>query len=414
MKKIIAFILSLTAHWACQNLNSIEPPDEFNLSGQFGNFVDTVFYAQEAKFEVDYRAATGNGTNLCVGNYKNFNSAFFIKFVGLPADTMQIDSVFLELTSNGKFGEGESDLAIQVFEVDQEWDEHTINTLDEWHEYQPLEMIYQTDIPASDSLKVRIPLDTLLLNKWRYETDLNYGLMIKTVSEQDNHIREFESFEVINDLDWPKIYYYVNEDDTTSILDSVRVGFDATIFDYPNPDGTNIFDLAQENQDLILASGIPARLSVRFNILDSLAANYVMQAADLEIDINDTDIETNTAENPLDNANQYAGFYLRSVTQTDSGLVVDSSFVISSDFSFVMQKSDNMISMSSANEKEEFGKNQIQNIINGYKNTKWFSIQFIEETSTVSVLRLFPLNSVENPNPIRLRLRYIEVTNTGF
>ena len=139
-----------------------------------------------------------------------------------------------------------------------------------------------------------------------------------------------------------------------------------------------------------------------------------MQAADLEIDINDTDIETSTAENPLDNTNQYAGFYLRSVTQTDSGLVVDSSFVISSDFSFVMQKSDNMISMSSANEKEEFGKNQIQNIINGYKNTKWFSIQFIEETSTVSVLRLFPLNSVENPNPIRLRLRYIEVTNTGF
>jgi hypothetical protein len=70
--------------------------------------------------------------------------------------------------------------------------------------------------------------------------------------------------------------------------------------------------------------------------------------------------------------------------------------------------------MSSPNEQEEFGKYQIQNIINGYKNTKWFYIQYAGETTTVSVLRLYSLGDLEHPNPIRLRLKYYEVTNNGF
>ena len=413
MKKTLLFLISLLSIWACQDLNSVNPPDEFDLSGQFGRLIDTVFYATDARFTVDYRSDTGNGKKLCVGNYADFQTGFFIKFINLPADTMKIDSLFLEFTSAGKFGTGLDEVNLDVYEVDREWDEHTINTLDEWHGWQPSgEAIYHTVLSSDDSVKMKIEIDTTLFNKWRYEPEQNFGIYIKTSSPTDNHIREFESLESENPQDWPKVYYFINQGDTASILDSVRTGLDATVFDYPESSGSNVFDLAHANNELLLASGIPARLFVRFDSLKTLPKTAVVQAANLVLEINDD-------SNVLENENQSNIFYLRSISDADSALTnfeVDSSFVTDSGFGFSMTVLDGTIQMNSTFEQEKLGKNQIQNLINGNKTSEWFYIHFVDapspisvEKSAVSVIKLFSPNDTEHPEALKLQVRYFEI-----
>lgn len=412
MKKIIFLLLPLLFMFSCQDLNSIQPPDELDLKGQFGTFVDTLFYANAATFEVDPKPATGNGKNLCAGNYQDFSSAFFIQFIGIPSDTITIDSAYIELTTHGRFGAADETLDLDVYRVDEDWDEHTVNTLAEFHNYQPLTLLEQIQVGTEDSLKVRIPLDTTLFNEWRYDTESNNGMYIRSTASSENHIREFESFEVINPLDWPKIYFFYM-DDTVSVKDSVRIGFDATVFEYDSS-SVNVFNPAPTENYLLLASGVQAKIKVKFDVLKSLPKNLVIQAADVQLDVDDTDLITGMPGNTLYNSNYNPGFYLRSIMKTDSGLVVDSSFSTNLSKSYYLRHGEGEISMSVSSDQEKFGKNQIQQIINGETNSEWFLLQFIEEESSVSVLRVFDLDDPLHPNPIRLRLRYFEVTEDGF
>ncbi len=413
MKRTLLFLILLLTAWACQKLNSVNPPDEFDVNGQFGRLVDTAFYATDARFTVDYRSDTANGKKLCVGNYADFQAGFFIKFILLPSDTMKIDSLFLEFTSFNKFGTGQDDLNLEVYEVDREWDEHTINTLDEWHNWQPNgQPIYNTVISAADTAKMKIEIDTTLFNKWRYEPDQNFGVYVKAASAQGNHIREFKSLESGNPLDWPKVYYFKNQGDTASVLDSVRTGIDATVFDYPQSSANNVFEEAQANNDLLIASGIPARLFVRFDSLKTLPKTAVIQAANLVLEID----ESNTA---LQNENQSNVFYLRSISKADTALnsfEIDSSFTTDSNFGFDMIISGGAIQMKSAQEQEKFGKNQIQNLINGRKTTEWFYVHFVDapslsavEANDISVYKLFSPNDAEHPEALKLHIRYFEI-----
>ncbi len=413
MKKTLLFIIILFSAWACQDLNSVNPPDEFDVNGQFGRMVDTVFYATDARFSVDYRSDTGNGKKLCVGKFADFQAGIFIKFINLPPDTMKIDSLFLEFTSMGKFGNGQEELSVDVYEMSQEWDEHTINTLDEWHSWQPAApAIFHTVISANDSAKMKIEIDTTLFNKWRYEPEMNFGICIKPTSDLNNHIREFESLESENPLNWPKIYYYKNQGDTLSILDSVRTGIDATVFDYPETAPDNVFNLAQASNELILSSGIPSRLFVRFDSLKTLPKTAVMQAANLMLEVDEDNGD-------LQNENQSNVFYLRSITEADSALSsfeIDSSFASDSNFGFNMIYSDGMIQMKSTFEQEKLGKNQLQNIINGNKTSEWFYIHFVDapspisvEKSDVSVFRLFSPKDAGHPEAFKLHVRYFEI-----
>jgi len=245
MKTTILLILLSLLAWSCQDLNSVQPPDEFNLNGQFGRMVDTVLYADRAEFRTDYRIDTGYAFNLCVGKYQNFSTGFYLKFIGLPTDTMQIDSAYIELTSSGSLGEAQTPMNLAVYEVDKDWDENTINTETEWHLYQPSTVPILTTVSAGDSFKTKIPIDPAIFEKWRMHTDENFGLYFKAASDENSYIRQFESLEQSNDLSWPKLYYYVNKD-TVSEKDSVRIGYDATVFDYPDSGNTNVFTQAQQ------------------------------------------------------------------------------------------------------------------------------------------------------------------------
>ena len=176
MKKGLILLLSLWMVWACQELNSIQPPAELNLDEQFGVYIDTVLYATETDFVVDYFHNSGNSQKLNVGAFNGFQAGFLLKFVGLPTDTVYIDSAYIELSSLGRLGSSADDMTVLLYKVEEEWDEQEANTLEQWHNYQPTTLLGRYTFPAQDTLKMRFDLDTALVNEWRRDTDSNMGL----------------------------------------------------------------------------------------------------------------------------------------------------------------------------------------------------------------------------------------------
>ncbi len=406
MKKLLLLLFFGLLVWSCQDLNSIQPPDEFDLTGQFGQLVDTVIYADRAEFKTDYRINTGFAYKLCVGNYENFRTGFFLKFFGLPQDTLEIDSVYIELTSKSVLGDANAPLAIEVYEVDKDWDENTVNTEDEWHRYSPVGEPIQISVAVEDSFKTRIPISAELFNKWRMNTDENHGLYIRAASDENSYIRQFESLETSNDLNWPKLYYFVNKD-TVSEKDSVRIGYDATVFDYPDSSAQNIFAQAHTQNELLLSSGIASRILVHFSGLDNLPAKAVMQSANLLLKMDPED-------NTLLNSTQEKRFYVRSVKETDDALnnvVLDSSFVGDFKQNFEMIVSGDSLTLANDLQKQNFAKEKFQSIINKEDQTEWFYLQFKDEKSMISVVRLFGLTP---EHPIGLHLRYFLIKNDGL
>ncbi len=406
MKKLLLFLFLGILAWSCQDLNSIAPPDEFDLNGQFGQLKDTVIFADRAEFKTDYRMETGYAYKLCVGNYENFRTGFFLKFFGLPTDTMVIDSAYIELTSISALGTPTVPLEINVYEVDKDWDENTVNTLDEWHLYEPSTEPVQITVGISDSLKTRIPISVEMFNKWRMNSDENHGLYFKATSNENSYIRQFESLETSNDLNWPKLYYFVNKD-TVSEKDSVRIGYDATVFDYPDSTGQNIFNQAHAQNELLLSSGIASRVLVHFSGLENVPSNAVMQSANLLIDVNPND-------HTLLNKAQESRFYIRSVKETDdalSHLVLDSSFVGNIKENFEMTVSGDSLTLLNDFQKQNFAKEKFQDIINKNDQTEWFYIQYKDEKSALSVVRLFGLSE---EHPVQLHLRYFLIENNGL
>ena len=408
MKKGILLALLLMLNWACQDLNSVQPPAELDLDGQFGVYVDTTLTVTETRFMVDDRYNSGNALKLNIGAYEGFEAGFLLKFVGLPADETEIDSSYIELTSLSTFGDAQEDMRIGVYRVDEEWDEQEVNTLDQWHNYQPATLIGEYTFSAQDTLKMRFQLDTVLVNDWRRDADSNKGLYFKLENTNANYLREIESLETPLGKNWPKFCYYTHQD-TVVTKDSSRAGLDVTIFNYNG----NLFEKARQENDLIIASGIAARAFVRFEGLASLPDSAVIQEADLIMNVDDKNILSGEEGNILDNPNNPGDYFLRSVTEADSGLTsyqIDSSFVNSTNFNFNLVEKDDIISLNGKSERSKFGLNMIQNMLNGLKQSEWFYIQYKDEGQDVSVKKIY--NSGDKN--IKLHLRYFRVDNSGL
>ena len=405
---IIAFLLAVV-FVACQDLDAIKTPADYNLHDRFGEYVDTTIFASKALFKIDDRINTANGKRLCVGEYKGFKAGFLIKFVGLPASDVEMDSVFLILRSHSVYGQPQGPQEIAIYLVEQDWDEWA-NSQDEWHAYQPQNLLGTFQLSDEDTMEFKTQLDTSLVNQWRRADSTNFGLYFSAVNGA-NFIREFVSLEDDNDAEWPKLYFKTKQD-TAFVLDSLRLGIDATIFDY-QPDAENIFDWSREQQELILGSGIGAHVIVEFPGLDSLPSNAIFQGADLHFEVDNRDFITNVDTNSYDNPSVSSYFYLRNITEADSGFnnfKIDSSFSTNSNFNYLLKEKNGQIALVDGDYQSKFGKNVFQNLVNGKTVTRGFYIQFIDEGSMLSFKRLKGLSS----KAISLELRYYLVKDNGF
>jgi len=409
MKKGIIALLLLLALWACQDLNPVQPSKELDLNHLYGTYIDTVFNATQETFKTDDRVNSGSGLRLNVGRYQGFESGFLLKFVTLPTAETHLDSAYIELTSLGKFGSGADSMTIAVYRVQEDWEEQKANTQDEWHVYlkQPPEAdrVGSYTFPAADTLTMRFPLDSALVNEWRRDPDSNKGLFFKPENTNPNYIREIEALETGVPANWPKFCYFTKPD-TEVIKDSIQTGLDVSIFNYEG----DLFSKAQQQKKLLVASGIAARTFVRFAALDSLPKTAIIQEADVLLPIDDRDILTNDPDNRLDNPEHPDQFILRNVSKADSDLTtytIDSSFASSANFSFPLEIQNGVLRLNGEGERNKFGLNLVQNIINGHTESVWFYIQYREEDRDVSIKRF-------NPKGIRLHLRYFKVDNNGL
>jgi len=145
-----------------------------------------------------------------------------------------------------------------------------------------------------------------------------------------------------------------------------------------------------------------------------LPENAIMQSADLQLKVKDVDFENGTTGNRLVNPAQSNNFYLRSIKETDENLTaytLDSSFVGNLNQSFDMRVENDTLSMSGTVEQEKFAKNKIQGIVNKTDQTEWFYLQYSDEKSRTSVVRLFGNTGQDS---VRMHLRYFLVENSGF
>ena len=415
MKQILIVTTLFLIHWSCQDLDSIAPPAELNLDERYGTFVDTTLLADQDTFIVDYRSNTFNSSKLSVGRFHQFEAGFLIKFYSLPSITESIDSVFIELTALSTLGEASSDLNIAVFSADQDWDDNA-NTLAEWHNYTPSNRLLELPFTAEDSSKIRFAIsDTAVFNNWRRLGNTNLGLFLKIAAAEDAYIREIASFEYNLTTD-PQNYVprliYKSFKDSVYVSDTLRTGKNASIYDY-NPEATNLFDFAAEQEELLIASGIAARTLIKFDGLKFLPKNAIIQTADLIIPIKNEDYFSPSSPNTLDNRNNAQQFYLRSVREANDDLthfVIDSVFIINPRYLISLRDANNYISAANKEEEVKLGQNLLQDYLNGTRTIEWFYLQYKNERLDLSVKRLSGLNE----EPARLNIRYFKVEQSAF
>ena len=407
MKKLLLFLLLAILWISCQDLNSIQAPKEFDLKNHFGQYVDTTLYPDKVTFQINERENTINGLDLCVGTYKGFRAGFLLKFVALPSIDKEIDSVSLRLKSFSQFGQPTGMQTIEVYEVDQPWKEDA-NTEDTWHTYQPQNLLGTYTFETTDTLTFTFPIDTAVVNRWRREDSLNYGLYIQPAGDNGSVIREFLSLENNDPTVFPRLFFKV-KNDSVFVKDSLALGNDATIFDYM-PQGENIFDWAKNQGDLVIGSGIGVHPLLHFPGLDSLPKNSIVQGANLILRVKDQNFITNEEKNTYDNANSSDLFYIRNLSEANTDLTVfklDSSFTTSSNFNYQMQQQEGNLQLLSEAEQTKFGENVVQNLLNGNKKSKGFYLRYEDEVSRLSFKRL-------DASSIKLNIRYFRMDNPGL
>ncbi|MBD3224508.1 MAG: DNRLRE domain-containing protein [Caldithrix sp.] len=407
-KKLFLLIFMSTVIWSCQQSDSIKNPVDLDLNDLYGKYVDTTFVATQDTFLVDNRLDTGNSRKILVGDYQNFQADFLLKFTALPDADEQIDSAYINLYPAGIFGNNPQNVTLNVYEVDQAWEEDA-NAQDRWHSYSPTTLVQSLDISVNDSDAVSIPLQLPVLNKWIDSEENNNGLLFQFAADA-GFIYEFHSSEGVDAEKWPRLTYRITGD-TVVTKDSTNIAVDASILDYNGQGSANIFDQALANHHLLLSSGIASRLFLRFDQIHSLPSNIILEEANLEIPVVDRDIITDVPGNPLDNDNHAESFYMRIVEETNEDLTrieLDSSFTSSLNYSIAMGQIDGKITLPSKTYRKNFAEYYLQAFLDGQQTIDGFYLHYQYENQDISVKRLAGMDSV------KLNIKYFKINNTRY
>jgi hypothetical protein len=401
MKNTITILLTLLIIWSCQDIDPLRPPEELTMN--YGELVSDTLFATADSIVINERVNTYNAPKLCIGNYKNFETTILLRFVQLPDSGSIIDSVAIEFSTLHVLGEAMSDMPVSIYKVEEEWTE-TANTKDEWHTFAPTTEIDAIQIPSEDSTRIKFTIsDTSLIREWISDGFFNKGLYLKCTNPGINYIREIASTEYGVDSLAPQITFrYWDEEDSVFVTDTTYIGLDATIF---NNNGNEIFNIAQSQNDLLVASGIGVRTYLEFSDLSLLPPNILVQKAELHVPVWDEDIQMQGQKNSFDNTNDKQNFYINSITDL-SNSELDSVYL-----NFItMTQSDSLVKISTTNNRAVMGKYLIQNIVNGNQESNWFSLQYQNEGQDLSIKRFRRTAD----NPARLILRYFKVEQSGF
>jgi hypothetical protein len=410
MIKYILVLLPVLGLFSCYDIKPTESSSGFNMNNRYGELVDTTIIADLDTTVLGATLSTASSGKFSVGVHQSFQASSLLKFTLMPADTVNIDSFYIQLWLYGKVKDNLESFTIGLYDVEQEWDE-TANTDAYWHDSPALTKIQEYEVTESDTAAIRIYIqDTSLVNKWRREQSDNLGILLRQEAGAEN-ILEFVSNKTLETTKWPRVGYKIQVNDTTVTYDSLNVANMATIFDY-TPMGENIFELAKTNQDLLIASGIPAQTILTFPGLKQLPPYSIIHKTNLILDVNNEDFLMPGTENSLDNRLHDEEYYIRNIVEMDEtleNLEVDSTYLISSGYNILMTQDGDSLQLSSY-QQESFSDRFIQPILDGDTESKGFLIKYRNEVQDISVKRL---NSSKIRKP-RLRVQYYLLKNAGY
>ncbi|MGD9898293.1 MAG: hypothetical protein AB7T22_04110 [Calditrichaceae bacterium] len=396
-KLILISIVFLASLWGCSDLEDTPSSAEFNLNDRYGSFVIDTIYAVKDTFIVGNYADTDLSEKLSVGKIDGIEASFVIKVLSFPDSTLSLDSAYILLTGVGTFSRDIQNIDLKIYEVEKEW-EKDVNLDETWHYYNPsTDPIVNYSVNVDDTTEHKILIDPEVVLGWRASQEINNGLYFKAAENTDGVIKEFGSFN--SSTSFPKMVYVMSTD-TSTVRDTIDVGLDATIFDYPG-DGSGVFDLKSNEDKLFVSSGVLVHSFFKFDFAEIPKTALIDQVI-LEVETDD--------DNDLENPGHSASFYIRSVTEASQDLStyeIDSLFTLYADLNYLHSEEDGKL-VTSESSRSSFGKSLIQLIVDGSVTNEWLYLQYISELTDFSVKKFRGLESYVN-HPPRIIVKYFNV-----
>ncbi len=396
-KLILISIVFLASLWGCSDLEDTPSSAEFNLDDRYGSFVIDTIYAVKDTFIVGDYFDTDLSEKLSVGKIDGIEASFLIKVLSFPDSALHLDSAFILLNGAGTFSRDIQNIDLKIYETGKEW-EQDVNKDETWHHFQPAtDPTINYFLDVDDTTEYKISIDPEVVLRWRDQQELNTGLYFKAAENTDGVIKEFGSFN--SSTLFPKMVYVMSTD-TSTVRDTINVGLDATIFDYPD-DGSGAFDLSKNEDKLFVSSGIPAHSFFKFDF-SVIPKTALIDQAILSVEIDD--------DNDLENPGHSATFYIRSITEASQDLStyeIDSLFITYAELNYLHSEDEGML-VTSETSRSSFGKTLIQLIVDGSVTNEWLYLQYVSERTDFSVKKFRGLESYVNYPP-RIIVKYFRV-----
>jgi len=396
----ILLLVSLVMIISCDDGNPLTDQDKLLLD-TYGEIRDDTLYAVTDTFIVGSSVTTGFSPKLLVGTYRDFHTRSLLKFTGLPADTMRLDSVRVLLSSISTFGEKMTPLEAHVYKIQEDWD-NSVNTDESWQDYlskvDPLpvaNITFDAILHDSSDFVFNLPLE--LVSEWQDTTggDKNFGVLIDYSLAE--HVVEFASRENTGTLKKPRIVYiYTDIAQDTTFHDTLLTQRDASLITY-----SGMFD----DNKIFISSGFATYAFFKFDF-SVLPSNINITSADF--------LFTQDTLSSVINRNRTQTVILRN-SVTDFNLLplfeLDSTFVSSIYHNVILSEvTANRLSLDNSI-KAGIGQTFVQSIINNSMTHGSFYLEYSGKGNDISVYALKGINDTDTAAKPRLRVQYYYVPN---
>lgn len=390
----IIFII-ITFIYSCVDSDAIVDPDRVD----YGELQRVTFTATESRFIETGKTNTSFSTKLLLGNYNDFECRYVVKFSSLPADSINVDSIYFLVDSYANIGVPSQDIVGEIKLITKEWAEN-INTDENWSYLDDVSNSPLTttsiNITQDDSLSFQIALPDTIVSIWQDTTGggNNHGLLIDYTNA--DFVKIFNS---LNTGNGPKlIYVYQNVTNDSTIRDTVNAALDANLIEYTS----NL----QSDSLLYVTSGYAHRAFIKFD-LDSLPKDIVI--SNVNFILNQDSLNTKTDETASNN------FYVRTVTSPFSELPsyqADSTFMSSLFYNLSLSQSGNTLQLSTGLQGQA-GQYFIQSIVNEEIQYGSFLIHYVGEGNTISQFAIKGANQniIESNRP-KMIVEYFKIPDS--
>lgn len=384
--------------WAC-----LEGEPLHNISGagidNGGIYLDTLYAVSDTSI-VEGKISTAFSGKLLLGSYKDFESRFMIRFLGLPSDSFQVDSLRLILDSEHNQGAASVPLTGTVYQVTEDWEE-SVNADESWdwrdnidHSPETSSMFELSDVAVKQHV---IELSPELMNTWQDTSagDNNFGILLDFNSA--SYIKEFASTNNSEGGSIPRLVaVYYDESRDSTLHDTLYADKDASLIDYTGDFNTNV---------LQIVSGYSVKSFFQFdvNAIPKNAALATMRFL-LYRDMENSVVNTNLSEQ----------MYLRTATSDYNSLPeydIDSTFTLNIYYNIVLSEiAPNLLDIPTG-DRGRASQNYLQGIVNEDIPFGSFMVQYRNEWDGISVYAIQDSKTADKSRRPRLIVEYFDIPN---